>query len=107
MTFPLQGEGDQKTDEGFKTKSGIMLGLGETKEEILQALTDLRSVGCDYLTIGQYLQPSAKHLSIQQFVPIEDFKRWKETALALGFERVASGPLVRSSYFADELHAPQ
>ena len=104
LTFLLQGEGDQKTDEGFKTKSGIMLGLGETKEEILQALTDLRSVGCDYLTIGQYLQPSAKHLSIQQFVPIEDFKRWKETALALGFERVASGPLVRSSYFADELH---
>jgi lipoic acid synthetase len=91
----------------LKTKSGIMLGLGETKEEIRQALTDLRSVGCDYLTIGQYLQPSVRHLSIQQFVPLEDFRTWKDTALALGFERVASGPLVRSSYFADELHAPQ
>jgi lipoic acid synthetase len=91
----------------LKTKSGIMLGLGETHAEILQALKDLRSVGCSYLTIGQYLQPSAKHLTIQQFVPIEDFRLWKEEALRLGFERVASGPLVRSSYFADELHAPQ
>jgi len=69
-------------------------------------LKDLRAVGCRYLTIGQYLQPSAKHLTIQQFVPIEDFRHWKETALDLGFERVASGPLVRSSYFADALHAP-
>ncbi len=83
-----------------------MLGLGETREEILQTLKDLRSVGCDYLTIGQYLQPSTKHLSIQYFVPIDDFRYWKETALSLGFERVASGPLVRSSYFADELHIP-
>jgi lipoic acid synthetase len=91
----------------MKTKSGLMLGLGETKEEIRKALSDLRDVGCDYLTIGQYLQPSAKHLSIQHFVPIEDFRSWKETALALGFERVASGPLVRSSYFADDLHTPQ
>jgi lipoic acid synthetase len=96
------------TGEGrLKTKSGLMLGLGETRDEILQALKDLRSVGCSYLTIGQYLQPSAKHLTIQQFVPIEDFRHWKEAALGLGFERVASGPLVRSSYFADELHAPQ
>jgi len=89
----------------LKTKSGLMLGLGETKEEIHQTLMDLRAVGCDYLTIGQYLQPSAKHLNIQFFVPIDDFQYWKEAALALGFERVASGPLVRSSYFADELHA--
>jgi lipoic acid synthetase len=89
----------------LKTKSGIMLGLGETKDEIRQALLDLRSVGCDYLTIGQYLQPSLKHLSIQYFVPMDDFRYWRETALSLGFERVASGPLVRSSYYADELHS--
>ena len=88
-----------------KTKSGLMLGLGETREEIRKTLADLRSVGCQYLTIGQYLQPSAKHLSIQYFVPVDDFRYWKETAQALGFERVASGPLVRSSYFADDLHA--
>lgn len=87
-----------------KTKSGLMLGLGETKEEILQTLKDLRSAGCQYLTIGQYLQPSTKHLSIEYFVPVEDFRYWKDTALELGFDRVASGPLVRSSYFADELH---
>jgi lipoic acid synthetase len=91
----------------LKTKSGMMLGLGETRDEILRTLEDLRSVGCSYLTIGQYLQPSAKHLSIQHFVPIDDFRHWKEEALRLGFERVASGPLVRSSYFADALHAPQ
>jgi lipoic acid synthetase len=81
-----------------------MLGIGEKREEVLQALVDLRSVGCDYLTIGQYLQPSAKHLVIQHFVPVEDFRFWKEKALELGFLSVASGPLVRSSYFADELH---
>jgi lipoyl synthase len=104
---PFSGEGGRRPGEGIKTKSGLMLGLGEKKEEILQTLSDLRAVGCDYLTIGQYLQPSTKHLSIQRFVPIEDFRFWKETALALGFERVASGPLVRSSYFADELHAPR
>jgi lipoic acid synthetase len=91
----------------MKTKSGIMLGLGETHDEVVQALKDLRSVGCDYLTIGQYLQPSAKHLDIQYFVPVDDFKMWKATAYNLGFERVASGPLVRSSYFADALHDPK
>ncbi len=86
------------------TKSGIMLGLGETHDEIFQSLQDLRSVECDYLTMGQYLQPSTKHLDIQKFVPVEEFNYWKEKAYALGFARVASGPLVRSSYFADELH---
>ncbi len=89
----------------MKTKSGLMLGLGETREDVAQALRDLRSVGCDYLTIGQYLQPSTKHLSIQSFVPIEDFKHWEREAFSLGFERVAAGPLVRSSYFADQLHS--
>lgn len=88
----------------MKSKSGMMLGLGETKDEIRQTLVDLRAVGCDYLTIGQYLQPSTRHLSIQSFVPVEDFRYWGDEARRMGFERVASGPLVRSSYFADTLH---
>lgn len=88
----------------MKTKSGMMLGLGETRDEIAQTLHDLREVGCDYLTIGQYLQPSSHHLSIQTFVSTEDFRYWGNEARRLGFERVASGPLVRSSYFADQLH---
>jgi lipoic acid synthetase len=89
-----------------KTKSGLMLGLGETREEVGETLRDLRSAGCDYLTIGQYLQPSAQHLMVQTFVPPAEFDFWKDAAFRLGFERVASGPLVRSSYFADQLHAP-
>ena len=89
----------------MKVKSGLMLGLGETHAEILQTLKDLRATGCDYLTIGQYLQPSVKHLSIQTFVPMEEFQQWEREAFRLGFERVAAGPLVRSSYFADQLHA--
>jgi lipoyl synthase len=84
----------------------MMLGLGETRDEIAQALGDLRAAGCDYLTLGQYLQPSTQQLSVQSFVPIKEFNTWKNEAFQLGFERVASGPLVRSSYFADELHAP-
>jgi len=87
-----------------KIKSGLMLGLGEQREEILQTLRDLRTAGCDYLTVGQYLQPSMRHLGIQQYISVEDFRFWGDTARSLGFERVASGPLVRSSYFADELH---
>jgi lipoyl synthase len=97
---------DHRRHPAMKTKSGLMLGLGETREEIMQTLKDLRTAGCDYLTIGQYLQPSARHLTIQSFVPIEDFQFWKEAAFKAGFERVASGPLVRSSYFADQLHEP-
>ncbi len=100
------GRHSDRGGEALKTKSGMMLGLGETCEEILQTLKDLRTVGCDYLTIGQYLQPSTNHLTIQSFVPIEDFNFWEKEAFRLGFERVASGPLVRSSYFADQLHAP-
>jgi lipoic acid synthetase len=89
-------------DAKLKTKSGLMLGLGEHQEEIAQTLRDLRQAGCEYLTLGQYLQPSARHLSIQSFVPIQEFDIWKTEAFRLGFERVASGPLVRSSYFADK-----
>ncbi len=97
---------DNRHFHSMKTKSGLMLGLGELPGEIEQALKDLRTAGCDYLTIGQYLQPSARHLSIQSFVPDQNFIYWEKRAFALGFERVASGPLVRSSYFADQLHTP-
>ncbi|HVO32872.1 MAG TPA: lipoyl synthase [Elusimicrobiota bacterium] len=90
----------------MKCKSGFMLGLGETPEEVRDLMHDLRAVSCDYLTIGQYLQPSAKHLPIQSFVPMDEFRRLEREARAMGFERVASGPLVRSSYFADRLHTP-
>ena len=96
----------KRRDASMKTKSGLMLGLNETKEEIACTLQDLRAAGCDYLTVGQYLQPSVRHLTVQSFVPVEDFNYWKEEAFRLGFERVASGPLVRSSYFADQLHSP-
>jgi lipoic acid synthetase len=83
------------------TKSGIMLGLGETREEILAAMKDLRSVHCDILTIGQYLQPSLKHLPVVEFVPPSQFDEYREIASGMGFLHVASGPLVRSSYHAD------
>jgi lipoic acid synthetase len=102
----LQAAKTRRRNTQMKTKSGMMLGLGETRAEVKQTLQDLRSVHCDYLTIGQYLQPSARHLTIQSFIPIEEFHFWKKEAFQLGFERVASGPLVRSSYFADQLHTP-
>ena len=84
------------------TKSGLMLGLGETKEELLEAMTDLRSVGCDLLTLGQYLQPTKKHLKIEEFIHPDQFTEYKQVAEAMGFSYVASGPLVRSSYHADD-----
>jgi len=84
------------------TKSGLMLGLGETKEELLEAMTDLRSVGCDLFTLGQYLQPTKKHLKIEEFIHPDQFTEYKQVAEAMGFSYVASGPLVRSSYHADD-----
>jgi lipoic acid synthetase len=84
------------------TKSGLMLGLGETEEELFQALQDLRTAGCDMLTLGQYLQPTLKHLPVMEYVPPEKFDEYGEKARALGFTHVASGPMVRSSYHADE-----
>ena len=84
------------------TKSGLMLGLGETKEELLEAMTDLRSVGCDLFTLGQYLQPTKKHLKIEEFIHPDQFAEYKQIAEAMGFSYVASGPLVRSSYHADD-----
>ncbi len=84
------------------TKSGIMLGLGETEEEIFQTMTDLRAVGCDIFTMGQYLQPTPAHLPVKEFVAPHKFAEYKERARALGFVHCASGPLVRSSYHADD-----
>jgi lipoic acid synthetase len=83
------------------TKSGLMLGLGETIAEIEDVLTDLRAAGCDVLTLGQYLRPSAKHLPVARFVPPTEFDALAERARALGFRHVESGPLVRSSYHAE------
>jgi len=88
------------------TKSGVMLGLGETKEELLQALQDLRASNCDILTLGQYLQPSLKHLPVIEFVSPEKFVDYKIAAEEMGFVHVASGPMVRSSYHADEFTLP-
>jgi lipoic acid synthetase len=86
----------------MNTKSGIMLGLGETEEEVIEAMDDLRSVEVDVLTMGQYLQPTPKHLPVASFVTPEKFQEYKEIALQKGFRYVESGPLVRSSYHAEK-----
>ena len=87
---------------GILTKSGMMLGLGETLAEVRQSMRDLRAVGCDILTLGQYLRPSRQHLPVVRYVPPEEFAQLREEGLAMGFRHVESGPLVRSSYHADE-----
>jgi len=87
---------------GVPTKSGIMLGLGESDEEVLQVLRDLRAHDVDMLTIGQYLQPSAHHQPVERFVPPEQFTEFERIAREMGFKNVASGPMVRSSYHADQ-----
>ncbi len=87
-------------------KSGLMLGLGERPAEVEAALRDLRAAGCRILTLGQYLQPAKGRLPVARFVPPAEFDTWRAAALAMGFERVASGPFVRSSYHAEELCAP-
>lgn len=85
-----------------RTKSGIMLGLGEDYQEVIQTLSDLRAAEVDIVTIGQYLQPSAKHLPVQRFVEPEEFEEYKQIGLAMGFKYIESGPLVRSSYHAEK-----
>ncbi len=85
------------------TKSGLMLGLGETREELLEVCSDLRAVGVDMLTLGQYLQPTAQHLPVERYVPPEEFDEIGEQMRRLGFSMVASGPFVRSSYHAGEM----
>ncbi|MGE5676845.1 MAG: lipoyl synthase [Pseudomonadota bacterium] len=95
----------KSTNDRIFTKSGIMLGLGETEKEVLQVMGDLRIAGCDFLTIGQYLAPSSRHYPVKEYVTPEVFDRYKEAALGMGFSFVASAPLVRSSYNAAEMLA--
>ena len=87
------------------TKTGLMLGLGETNHEVLEVLADLRETGCDMLTLGQYLAPTLRHMPVERFVSPEEFQDLKELAMKLGFSHVASGPFVRSSYHAGETAA--
>jgi lipoic acid synthetase len=88
--------------KGYLSKSGIMVGLGEEKHEVEQALTDLRAVGCRAITIGQYLQPRGENLPVSKYIEPEVFELYKSMASSLGFDFVESGPLVRSSYHAEE-----
>lgn len=87
---------------GVPTKSGLMLGIGETREELLDVLRDLRAHGCEMLTLGQYLQPSRHHLPVERYLNPEEFDELAERAREMGFRQVASGPMVRSSYHADQ-----
>ena len=91
-----------KCGDSIYSKSGIMLGLGETEEELFEALADLRRVECDILTLGQYLQPTLKHLPVEEFISPEKFAEYGQAAREMGFVHVASGPMVRSSYHADD-----
>ena len=95
-----------KLGEGIYTKSGLMLGLGEQEEEVLAAMEDLRAAKCDILTLGQYLQPTLKHLPVEEYVTPAKFDELGERARKMGFVHVASGPMVRSSYQADEFTLP-
>lgn len=90
-------------DPGIPTKSGLMVGLGEDREEIMQAMRDLRSVGCEILTIGQYLQPTSRNLPVVSFVEPQIFSEYEKAGYDMGFRSVASGPFVRSSYQADAM----
>jgi lipoic acid synthetase len=91
-------------DPTVPTKSGLMLGLGESAEELEETLLDLLDAGCTMLTLGQYLQPTRDHLPVERFIRPEEFGDWKDRALEMGFSEVASGPFVRSSYHAKELY---
>ena len=92
-----------KAGPRIQTKSGLMMGMGETPDEVRQTLKDLRHAGCQILTLGQYLQPSSDQLPVERFIPPDVFDAWKIEALSMGFSQVASGPFVRSSYHAKEL----
>lgn len=89
-------------ENGMRTKSGVMLGLGEAKEEVLQTMRDLRANGVDVITIGQYLQPSRRHLPVVRFVHPDEFSEYTEAGYDMGFDYVESGPLVRSSYHSEK-----
>lgn len=89
-------------DHNLRTKSGIMVGIGETKEEVVELINDLYNHGCDIMTIGQYLQPTKNHLPVHRYVTLDEFKFYKDYGLELGLKAVESSPLVRSSYHADK-----
>ncbi len=89
--------------KGFKTKSGMMVGFGESEEQVVETFKELRKVDCDMLTVGQYLRPTKLHIPVTEYVTPEQFERYKDIALKLGFKKVNSGPLVRSSYHAEPL----
>lgn len=93
----------KQTKPKMRTKSGVMLGLGETKEQVIEVLKRLREVDCDMLTLGQYLQPSTSQIPVVEYITPQQFDEYKEIALDMGFKRVASAPLVRSSYYAEDL----
>src|SRR6185437_12185280 len=93
----------KQLDPAIKTKSGLMLGVGETRDELLETIADLRDAGCDLLTLGQYLQPSPEHLPVVRYVPPDEFDELGRLARGLGFQQVASGPFVRSSYHARDM----
>ena len=93
----------KRKNSAIKTKSGLMLGLGETRDEILDTLSDLLDFGCDFLTLGQYLQPSPKHLAVVEYMTPDEFSELGELAKRMGFKQVASGPFVRSSYHARDM----
>jgi lipoic acid synthetase len=93
----------KRYDAEVKTKSGLMLGLGETRDELLAALADLREHDVDFLTLGQYLQPGEKYLPVVRYVPPEEFDELAVAARGMGFTKVASGPFVRSSYHARDM----
>ncbi len=93
----------KQLNPAIKTKSGLMLGLGEETDELLDTLADLRRAGCDFLTLGQYLQPSLEHLPVERYVPPDEFEQLGKLARTMGFKGVASGPFVRSSYHARDL----
>jgi lipoic acid synthetase len=89
-------------ESGIRSKSGIMLGLGETEEEVIQVMDDLRNVGCEVMTIGQYLQPTRNHLPVLEYIRPEQFEKYRQIGVEMGFRHVESGPLVRSSYHAEK-----
>ena len=91
-----------RENRGMLTKSGIMVGLGETFEEVVELMRDLRAVSCDIMTIGQYLQPHARRLPVERYVTPEEFAKWRELGMSMGFHHVESSPLTRSSYHARE-----
>jgi lipoic acid synthetase len=98
-SIDLLGQAKQR---GMRTKSGLIVGMGETMGEVREVMQDLRSVGCDIMTIGQYLQPTKQHLPVARFYHPDEFAELKAEGLAMGFDHVESGPLVRSSYHAEQ-----